>query len=110
MTGGPLRVLVFHDRIQEACDVACGMDWSLAENRCLAAERLRERFGPAAEIEYVELSDPRSLLEHRELLDKVRGEKLSTPLLVVNGKVRISGYFDIRMMVDMAEAALEMSD
>ncbi|MDP2744232.1 MAG: hypothetical protein Q8P00_04090 [Dehalococcoidia bacterium] len=110
MTGGPLQMVVFHDRTQEACDVACGMDWSMAENRRLAAERLEERFGSMVKINYVELSDPKASTEHREILNKVRREKLSTPLLVVNGKVRISGYFDIRMMVDMAEAGMEMGD
>lgn len=110
VTGKPLSVVVFHDRSQEACDVACGMDWSLADNRRQADERLKERFGPGVEVRYVDLSDHKAPAEYRELMDKVRRDKLSTPVLVVNGKVRISGYFDIRMMVDMADAGTEMDD
>ena len=110
VTGEPLNVLVLHDRAQEACDVACGMDWSLADNRRQAAERLKERFGSNAEVRYVDLSDPNAPAEYHELLDKVRREKLPTPMLVINGKVRISGYFDIRMMVEMADAGMEMGD
>jgi disulfide oxidoreductase YuzD len=106
----PLKVVILHDRAGEACDVSCGMDWSLPENRQLAAERLKERFGLELEAEYVEVSDPKAAQKYPEILEKLKKEKVPTPLLVINDAIRISGYFDIRMLVDMVEAEMEMED
>lgn len=103
-----LQVVIFQDRTGEECDGACGMDWSLPENRQLATESLKERFGSEVEVEYVELSDLEGARNHPEILERIKREELTMPLLVINGDIRISGYFDIRMLMDMVEAGMEL--
>ncbi len=108
MINQPLKVVIFLDRTVEECDGGCGMDWSLPENRQLATERLKERFGSEVEIEYVELFGPEGARNYPEILERLKREKLAMPLLVVKGDIRISGDFDIRMLVDMVEAGMEL--
>ncbi|HLE02873.1 MAG TPA: hypothetical protein VI877_05225 [Dehalococcoidia bacterium] len=99
-----LRVAVF-DRKGEAgkpCAEHCGVDWTDQENQKLARQNLRQFFGDMVELEFhdAEQAPP----------DIARGLKeggLLLPLLVINGRVRLQGFFDFRRLRDMVEAVGE---
>ena len=38
----------------------------------------------------------------------IRERSLSVPLLLINGRLRIAGQFDIRRMMDAVEAEMEI--
>ena len=42
------------------------------------------------------------------LRQKARSGVLSLPALVINGEVRISGHFDMRMLMDAIDAEIEI--
>ena len=44
-----------------------------------------------------------------DLQQRISDGNLSLPLLLINGEPRISGPFDIRMLLDAIEAEIEMN-
>ena len=99
-----LRVAIF-DRKGEAgklCAEPCGVDWTDQENQRLARQNLRQFFGDGVELEFYDAGEAPP--------DIARGLKeggLLLPLLVINGKVRLQGFFDFRRLRDMVEAVGE---
>ena len=99
-----LRVAIF-DRKGEAgklCAEPCGVDWTEEENQRLARQNLRQFFGDGVELEFYDAGEAPP--------DIARGLKeggLILPLLVINGKVRLQGFFDFRRLRDMVEAVGE---
>ena len=104
-----IQVTIIDNGKSEKCDVHCGLDWSSVENITLASQRIRERFGDKIQLEYLDLSKP--LTNHRisELIHEIENKKPSFPLLIINGETRISGQFDIRLLLDAIEAELELN-
>jgi hypothetical protein len=99
-----LKVAVF-DRKGEAgkfCAEPCGVDWTDQENQRLARQNLRQFFGDRVELEFLDTEQAPP--------DIARGLKeggLLLPLLVINGRVRLQGFFDFRRLRDMVEAVGE---
>jgi glutaredoxin len=102
-----IRVTIINGSSGPDCDAACGTDWSLSESLNLARHRIKERFEGDIELEYLDVAADESA-EGGEWIRKIDKNSLSTPLLVLNGQVRISGNFDIRQMLDVIEAEMEM--
>ena len=103
-----IQITIVDDSQGEKCDAHCGVDWSSAEVIALASNRIKERFGEKVKLNYLDLSKPMTNHHAVELNRKVRKEKLPLPLLVINGQPRISGQFDIRMLLDAIDAELEI--
>ena len=103
-----IQITIIDDSRGEKCEAHCGVDWSSAEAIALANQRIRDRFGDKIQLEYLDLSKP--VANHRalELSQEVRNKNLSLPLLLINGKPRISGQFDIRLLLDAIEAETEI--
>ena len=72
----------------------------------LANQRIKDKFGDRAQLEYIDLPKATDSQPVREL--KQRIEDLPLPLLLINGQPRVSGQFDIRQMLDAIEADLEI--
>ena len=103
-----VQVTIINDPVRQDCDVSCGTDWSSSEAQELAEKQVRSRFGDGVHLIYYNLAGEDksdSLVEWRE---KIENESLSVPLLVLNGRLRITGNFDIRQMLDVIEAELEI--
>jgi hypothetical protein len=100
------EILIVDDSRAVDCSAECGFDWSLAENRRLAEQQIKERFGGEVQLGYIDLSRPAA--DDATLEWQRNAEGMSLPLLVVNGKLRISGRFDIRMLMDVLEVAMEI--
>ena len=105
---GAARVTIISDSSRlEQCEAQCGLDWASPEVVALAARRVEERFGDRVQLEYLDLSRPAS----GDTLGVSRlagAEDLRLPLLVIDGRPRVWGQFDIRMLLDAIEAELEM--
>jgi disulfide oxidoreductase YuzD len=104
-----IRVTILDDSKGDKCDVGCGVDWSSGEDVSLARQRIKDRFGDIARLEYLDLSRPSDSYRASELMSGIGGEGLSFPLLLVNGEARIAGQFDIRRLLDVIEAERELS-
>ena len=103
-----IHILIIDDSNAEKCDSRCGVDWSLAQNLALARERSNERFGNQINVQYLDLSQPATNNRAQEWRRRVSQENLPLPLLVINGGVRISGQFDLRMLLDAIDAQREI--
>ena len=77
------------------------------------AELLRELYGDRVRLGYYDLGDfSAGAVEDLRLLmpEDGRPDRWQFPLLLVNGKARISGYFDLRLMQDVIQAEMEMAE
>ena len=103
-----IEILIVDDRQARSCEVGCGMDWSSAEAVALADQQVKARFGDRVQLEYLDLSQPVIDDHALALQQKIRSASLLPPLLIINDELRISGRFDIRMLLDAIEAEIEM--
>jgi len=101
-----IQVTIVDDSQREKCNSHCGVDWSSAEVIALASNQIKERFGNITKLNYLDLSKP--MTNHHAVELKQRLKSLPLPLLVINGQPRISGQFDIRVLLDAIEVELEM--
>jgi len=101
-----IQVIIVDDSEAEKCEANCGVGWSSAELLTLASQGVKDRFGDRVRLEYVDLSEP--VNSHRDLGLPQRIKELPLPLLVIDGEPRISGRFDIRMLLDAIEAEIEI--
>ena len=103
-----MQIVIMDDSKGEKCEAHCGVDWSSAEVIGLANQRIKDRFGDKIELEYLDLSKPMTDYHALELSQRIRHKNLSLPLLLINGEPRISGEFDIRMLLDAIDTEMEM--
>lgn len=104
-----IQITIVDDSRGEECQINCGLDWSLAETMALASRQIKDRFGDMVQLEYLDLSKSATNRYATEFKQRLDNGNLSLPLLLVNGKSRISGQFDIRMLLDIVEAEAEIA-
>lgn len=104
-----IKVTIVYDSKSksEECDAYCGVDWSSAEATTMVSQRVKERFGDRIQMEYLDLSKPETNHHTTELKQAIIKEKQLLPILVIDGRTRISGQFDIRLLLDAIEAEIE---
>jgi len=103
-----MEVIIIDDDTTGKCEAACGVNWSLPESIVLARQGIKERFGSKATLNHVNLTQTPPGWEVAQWQELIKKEKLSLPLLLIGGKPRISGEFDIRQLLDVIEAEMEM--
>ena len=103
-----IQITIVDDSKSEKCDAHCGVDWSSAEAIALARQRIKDRFGDKIQLEYLDLSKAMANRRALELNRMVKNKNLSLPLLLINGEPRISGQFDIRQLLDVIDAEMEI--
>jgi hypothetical protein len=96
-----LRIEIVTDSTQPLCKVDCGTDWSQPGAIDNARKALRDRFGDRVRLEYIDISNDSG--KRRKL-----GKKVAYPLLLADGQIRLSGQFELRQVLDIAEASLEI--
>jgi hypothetical protein len=97
-----VRLTVIGNSRAPACQADCGADWSQPKTLSQARLALRERFGDRVRIDYVDT-------EHSKNRLKLLPREEDYPLLTVDGSIRLSGRFDLRQVMNVAEAQLEMA-
>lgn len=90
------------------CDNYCGVDWASPESIKLARQRIKERFGDRVKLDYLDLAIAEANPEAPKLKEQVKEGKLTLPALVISGEARISGQFDIRLLLDAIDAETEI--
>ncbi|MDI6815144.1 MAG: hypothetical protein QMC90_03605 [Dehalococcoidales bacterium] len=103
-----IQITIVDDSKAEKCDAHCELDWSSPEVIALASQRIKDRFGDRIKLQYLDLSKPITNHHALELKQQVRNKKLPLPLLIINGEPRISGEFDIRLLLDAIDAEIEI--
>ncbi|MDO8472649.1 MAG: hypothetical protein Q7T05_02400 [Dehalococcoidia bacterium] len=103
--GLPVSVII-DSRSKSGCEGECGLDWSKPANQAMAREEVRSKFGNEVDLTFCDLADS------VECGAEVTVERMTTgpmglPILAINGKPRITGLFDVRMMCLVVEASLE---
>ena len=104
-----IQAIIIDDSKGEKCDAHCGVDWSSVEAITLSSQRIKDRFGDKIQLEYIDLSKPITNRHALELIQGIKNKNLSLPLLLINGEPRISGQFDIRLLLDAINAELELN-
>jgi len=102
------RISIINESSRKDCDAGCGTDWSSPDALALATRQVKDRFGSEAVLEYLDIIDKTDNSRANEWQQKIREKKLSVPLLLINGHLRIAGQFDIRQVIDAVEAEMEM--
>jgi len=108
LTKHAIQIAIVDDSKSEKCDAHCGVDWSSEEAITLASQRVKDRFGDRVKLQYLDLSKPMPNRHVLELTQKLKNKNLPLPLLVINDQPRISGQFDIRLLLDVIDAEIEI--
>ncbi len=108
MTEASVTISIIDESGRRDCDIDCGMDWSSPDTVALAARQVKDRFGNEVRLEYVDLASGTDDRQANEWRGAIRERSLSVPLLLINGRLRIAGQFDIRRMIDAVEAEMEI--
>ncbi len=103
-----IQITIVDDTKGEKCDASCGVDWSSIEALALANQRVKDRFGDKTHLEYLDLSKPAANRRALALKQEVGNKNWSLPLLLINGEPRISGQFDIRLLLEVIDAEMEI--
>lgn len=103
-----IEIVIMDDSKSEKCDAHCGVDWSSAEAIAQARQQIKERFGEGIQLEYLDLAKAATNHPALELNQAIRNRNLSLPILLINGEPRISGEFDIRLLLDVIDTEREI--
>ena len=103
-----IQIIIADDSKAEKCDAHCGVDWSSPEFIALTSQRIMDRYGDKIQLEYLDLSKPTTDHHTLELHQQITSKNLPLPLLVINGQPRISGQFDIHLLLDAIDAEIEI--
>lgn len=105
----PIRVAIYEQTDNaKMCSESCGVNWLTIEPQKDARDRLKQAHGDSVNIEFLDLDIPEVRQKHGDWLKRVKEDNLLLPLLVINGEIRISGFFDTRMLIDMVDAEGEL--
>jgi hypothetical protein len=103
-----LRVVIVNNTGSIHCQVGCGWDWSQPEHLKLAEECLLDRYGAEVQVEYIDLIHSGGLPPAGCQTEETEEEETRFPRLLINGKMKIAGDFDMRMLLDAVEVVAEM--
>lgn len=102
------NVTVIDDAGADKCDGHCGLEVSSPQVIEQITELLGNLYGETVQLEYLDLSEPKARNFYPEMVERVRVEGLPLPLLLINGNLRVSGYFDIHLIKSVIQAEMEM--
>jgi disulfide oxidoreductase YuzD len=103
-----ILVTVVDDAAIPKCEARCGLDFSSSETFQSTTEVLRKLFGSRVKLEYAG-TDAIQAGPLAEMAERLKSGELVLPLLLINGKPRISGYFDLHSLQEVIQAEIEMA-
>jgi disulfide oxidoreductase YuzD len=103
-----IMVTVVDDATSPKCEARCGLDLSSPETLKSTTDVLRKLFGNRVKVEHTSLASTEAG-SLSEIAERVKSGDLVLPLLLVNGKPRISGYFDLHSLQEVIQAEIEMA-
>jgi len=108
MSPRQITVHIVDNNAGQKCDARCGTDWSRDESQSEARKTLQSRFGDRVGLAFVDLARDAGAGIPRDVLRRISSGDIALPVLLIDGELRITGYFDMRMAADVIEAELEM--
>ena len=104
----PTRVTIVDNSQEEKCEGRCGLDFSSPATVEFVTEHLKKLYGDSVQLEYLDLADLSIRNSHPDIAEMLADRDLLLPLLLVNGNLRISGYFDIYILQNVIQTEMEM--
>lgn len=104
----PIQLTILDDSQGEKCEAGCGLDFSLPDVFRSTAEVLSKLYGENVRLEFLDLVEPSVSKANPGIVERVRSGSLSLPILLINGRLRISGYFDIHLLQKALQAHIEI--
>ena len=103
-----ILVTVVDEAASPKCEARCGLDLSSPETLKSTTDVVRKLFGNRVKIQHISLAaiETGAL---SEIAGRVKSGDLVLPLLLINGKPRISGYFDLHSLQEVIQAEIEMA-
>ncbi|MDM7999129.1 MAG: hypothetical protein QUS33_03780 [Dehalococcoidia bacterium] len=101
-------VTVVYDARSPRCEARCGLDLSSPEIFKSTVAVLRQLFGSEVKLECVGL-DAVKAGPLAAIGERLKTGELVLPLLLINGKPRISGYFDLHSLQEVIRTEIEMA-
>lgn len=102
------KVTIIDNAGADKCDGHCGLEFSSPQVIEQVTEILGNTYGETVQLEYLNLSEPLTVRLYPEMVERARIEGLPLPLLLINGNLRVSGYFDIPLLKSVIQAEMEM--
>jgi len=103
-----IRVTIIDDAKADKCEGHCGLDFSTPQAVEEITELLNKLYGDQVQLEFLDLTETSTSHSYPEIVERTRTENLTLPLLLINGSLRISGYFDIHLLQNVIQAEQEM--
>ena len=103
-----IQVAILDDSRSQKCEGQCGMDLSSPQELKTIAKLLKKIYGESVQLEYRDLGGSSVEDSLLAIAEQASLDALPLPLLLINGKPRISGYFDLRLMQDVIQAEMEI--
>lgn len=104
-----IRVTVIDDARAEKCEGSCGLDFSSPGALEEVNRLLKKLYGETVQLEYLDLAETSTSRSHPEIVERIRAENLALPLLLIDGNLRISGYFDIYLLQNVIQTEMEIA-
>lgn len=101
-------ITILDDSRVGKCYAACGINWSKKEEIERAREQIKRQLRENFILEYLDMAQPEVARKFSPIVQKAKKADLLYPLLIINGDIRISGDFDLRMLTDMIDASREL--
>lgn len=98
----PIRVTIFDDSSGEHCPSGCG------DSIDFVTEYLKEKYGEAVEVEYLNLAQPAVRRRNPEIIARIEEQGLLLPLVAINGRLKLSGNMEYRAIVEAIETLKEV--
>ncbi len=102
-----IQVTILTDSGAPSCEGDCAVNWLQPENQALARDKVRQKAGEEAAVEFLDIQAPTGDRRQAGLIGLAGAQKLPSPVLFLNGQPRIAGPFDIRMLLDIIEVEME---
>lgn len=83
------------------------MDWMKGENQALARREVTRKHGDEVVVDFMDIRTSAASAAQTELIRRVQAQNPPFPVLLLNGNPRITGPFDVRMLLDMIETELD---
>lgn len=103
-----ISVTILDDANAAKCDGRCGLDFSSPDTVKQITGSLNNMFGNTVKLEYLDIAKASKNHIYTEIVKKVKTNDLSLPILLVNDKLRISGYFDIHLLKSTIQIDLDL--
>ncbi|MFC1925179.1 hypothetical protein ACFLW2_00600 [Chloroflexota bacterium] len=103
-----VQVTVIDDAGADKCDAHCGLEFTSPQVVEQVTELLGKIYGETVQLEYIDLAGSSTGGLYPDMIERVMAGGLSLPLLLINGNLRVSGYFDIHLIQSVIQAELEM--